>query len=193
MNNIQKLSTICACVLVLGVTSRTAQAKSADKHISKSELLQAYERLVQPQTNKQPLRKIAASRVKSQHKKAPARYHAVRTAKQQLRKKYRWGGTTPKRGFDCSGLMQYAYGSAQVKLPRTASEQYRFTKRVPLSRVQTGDLIFFHTRRSRKRINHVGIYMGDGNFIHAPRRGKRVSISKLNRYWKRRTIGAGRV
>lgn len=192
MNHIQKFCTMCVCVLLLAVTNTTVQAKSADKQLSKAELQYAYKRLVLSKTN-HGLSKKRAKSSKSQHKTAPARYKAVRVAKQQLRKKYRWGGTTPKRGFDCSGLMQYAYKSAQVRLPRTASEQYRFTKRIPLSRMQTGDLIFFHTRRSRKRVNHVGIYMGGGNFIHAPRKGKRVSISKLNRYWKRRVIGAGRV
>lgn len=197
MNYIQKIGVACACVLLLGVVNNTVQAKSTDQQISKAELQQAYKRLVKSKvrakTNTRRVGKKVASRSTSRHSKAPARYQALRIAKQQLRKKYRWGGTTPQRGFDCSGLMQYAYKSTKVRLPRTAAEQYRFTKKVPISRMQTGDLIFFHTRISRKRVNHVGIYVGGGNFIHAPRRGKRVSVTKLNRYWKRRVVGVGRV
>ena len=117
----------------------------------------------------------------------------VLSAKKQLRKRYRWGGTSPRTGFDCSGLMQYAYKSIKVNIPRTAREQYKFTKRIPLSKLQAGDLIFFHTRRTRTRVNHVGLYLGEGEFIHAPRRGKRVSVAKLNKYWRRKTVGAGRI
>lgn len=169
----------------------TAQAKSTDKELSQNQIRAAYHALL---SGKQAQRVNARKTInKTGSSKTPARYHAVRVAKQQLRKRYRWGGTSPKRGFDCSGLMQYAYKKASVKLPRTAAAQYRSTKRVSLSRLQTGDLIFFHTRRSRTRVNHVGIYLGGGKFIHAPRRGKRVSISRLNRYWKRRAVGAGRV
>ena len=197
MNYIQKLGMTCACVLLFGVVNNTAQAKSTDQKISKAELQQAYNRLVKSKpkgkANQRRASKTVNKRSKSRHSQAPARYQALRIAKQQLRKRYRWGGTTPQRGFDCSGLTQYAYKSTKVRLPRTAAEQYRFTKKVPVSRMQTGDLIFFHTRISPKRVNHVGIYVGGGNFIHAPRRGKRVSVSKLSRYWKRRVVGVGRI
>jgi len=121
------------------------------------------------------------------------RQRVVLSAKKQLRKRYRWGGASPRTGFDCSGLMQYAYKSIKVNIPRTAREQYKFTKRIPLSKLQAGDLIFFHTRRTRTRVNHVGLYLGEGKFIHAPRRGKRVSVAKLNKYWRRKTVGAGRI
>ncbi len=185
MNYIHKLCTACACVFLLGAVN-TVQAKSTTNQVSEADLQQAYKRLVQSKAKYN-------NRVKSQYKKTPARYQALRIAKQQINTRYRWGGASPKRGFDCSGLTQYAYKSAKVSLPRTAAEQYRFAKRVPLSRMQTGDLIFFHTRISRKRVNHVGIYMGGGNFIHAPRRGKPVSVNKLSRYWKRRIVGVGRI
>ena len=89
--------------------------------------------------------------------------------------------------------MQYAYQKANIRLPRTTSEQYKNTQRIPLAKLRVGDLIFFKTRRSRQRVNHVGIYMGGGNFIHAPRTGKRVSVAKLNKYWRKKVAGAGRV
>ncbi len=184
-----------------------AQAKSADVQLTEAELDKAYTKIYGKYQGKRHAfykaygkqykghqRKVTKKRVArvSSHR-TPARYKAVQAAKQQLRKRYRWGGSSPSRGFDCSGLMQYAYKKARIFLPRTAAAQYRSTKRVSLSRMQTGDLIFFHTRRSRSRVNHVGIYLGNGKFIHAPRSGKRVSVATLNRYWKRRLIGVGRV
>ena len=112
-------------------------------------------------------------------------------AKQMLRVPYRWGGTSPK-GFDCSGLVQYAFKRAGVILPRTAAEQYKATRRIKRKYTALGDLIFFHTRRRGRYINHVGIYLGRGLFIHAPGRGKRVKISTLSNYWKRKIVGVGR-
>jgi cell wall-associated NlpC family hydrolase len=186
----------------------SVQAKSVDKQLTEAELERAYTKIYGKYQGKRQAfykargkqykghktRVTTRQRVKqvSRHQ-VPARYKAVQAAKQQLRKRYRWGGSSPGRGFDCSGLMQYAFKKARIYLPRTAAAQYRSTKRVSLSRMQTGDLIFFHTRRSRSRVNHVGIYLGDGKFIHAPRTGKRVSVATLNGYWKRRVIGAGRV
>ena len=128
------------------------------------------------------------------HQQINSKNKAISIAKKQLKVRYRWGGTTPKRGFDCSGLTQYAFNKANISLPRTAASQYKNTQRVALSQLQTGDLIFFHTRRRKsKRVDHVGIYLGDNKFIHAPRRGKTVSITSLNTYWKRKVVGAGRV
>ncbi|MCK5897068.1 MAG: C40 family peptidase [Cocleimonas sp.] len=115
-------------------------------------------------------------------------------AKKQLKIRYRWGGASPRRGFDCSGLIQYSFKKANISLPRTAASQYKKTKRISLTQLQIGDLIFFHTRqRKRTRVNHVGLYLGNNTFIHAPRKGKRVTIAKLNRYWKGKVVGAGRI
>jgi len=195
-----------ACFLLFPLFN-SAQAKSTDVQLSDAELDKAYTKIYgKYQGKRRAFYKAYGKQYKGHQKKVtkkrvvqlsnhrtPARYRAVQAAKQQLRKRYRWGGTSPLRGFDCSGLMQYVYKVARVFLPRTAAAQYRSTKRVSLSRMQTGDLIFFHTRRSRSRVNHVGIYLGGGKFIHAPRSGKRVSVATLNRYWKRRLVGAGRV
>jgi len=187
-----KASLMAVCTLLLCIVG-TAHARS--NVISDSEMQNAYQRLVVSK----PKQRISAnhrqqSRLQSRLQNNHVRNRVIKTAKQQLRKKYRWGGANPTRGFDCSGLVQYAFKSANIHLPRTAAQQYGSTKRVSIAHLQTGDLIFFNTRRrSRSHINHVGIYMGGGNFIHAPRRGKRVSVGKLGKYWKRRIIGAGRV
>ena len=104
---------------------------------------------------------------------------------------YRYGGAGPQ-GFDCSGLVYYSYRKAGIAVPRGTGEQYRQSRRVKLSRLQPGDLIFF--RISRDRLSHVGIYAGSGRFIHAPSSGKRVAYASLdNPYWEARVIGAGRL
>ncbi len=174
---------LLACIILL--SSNKAFAKKT-QHKS-STLQKAYYQLIQKPAKKHS-QKYKASRLAD-----ASRYRAVQVAKQQLRKKYRWGGKSPRTGFDCSGLMQYAYQKANIKIPRTAAEQYKSTKRVHLANLRVGDLIFFKTRRTRQRVNHVGIYMGAGNFIHAPRPGKHVTVAKLNKYWNRKVVGAGRI
>ena len=103
---------------------------------------------------------------------------------------YRFGGASP-RGMDCSGLVHYAYRKIGVTVPRTVATQRRHAFPVSLSELQAGDLLFF--RLGGRRVSHVGIYIGDKQFVHAPRTGKRVSITRLsNTYWKKRLAGAGR-
>ena len=103
---------------------------------------------------------------------------------------YRYGGSTP-RGFDCSGLVYYSFRKTGVHVPRTTRAQYRNAWRVPRKDLQPGDLVFFKT--SRREVSHVGIYAGNNQFIHAPSRGKRVSLTSMNdEYWGRRFIAAGR-
>ena len=179
------------CLLLL-VTHSNAYAK---KNNNDKQLIQAYNLLVKKSQKKTKKHFI---KVKNNHHKKKQQIwspqiNATLVAKKQINKKYRWGGTNPHTGFDCSGLMQYAYKASRIHLPRTAAAQYKHTKRVSMNNLRVGDLIFFHTRRTRARVNHVGIYLGGGKFIHAPRRGKLVSITDLNRYWLRKAVGAGRV
>ena len=103
---------------------------------------------------------------------------------------YRYGGSTP-RGFDCSGLVYYAYYKAGIRIPRSTMAQYRHAQRVALKNLQPGDLVFF--RIARRSVTHVGIYAGNGRFIHAPSRGRVVSYDSLDDpYWKKRLVAAGR-
>jgi cell wall-associated NlpC family hydrolase len=112
------------------------------------------------------------------------------TARDMLGKPYRYGGQSP-RGFDCSGLVVYSYRRAGIQLPRTAAEQRRHAAPVSFAQLRPGDLLFF--RLQGAKTSHVGIYMGEGRFIHAPSSGKRVTRSPLNHpYWSERLIGAGR-
>ncbi|CAD5106446.1 C40 family peptidase [Zestomonas carbonaria] len=106
---------------------------------------------------------------------------------------YRWGGTTPK-GFDCSGLVRYAFHEIDmVNLPRTSSAMASTGgKKVSRSELQPGDLLFFNIKS--RRINHVAIYLGNDRFIHAPRRGKAVTIDSLEKpYWRQHYALAKRV
>lgn len=106
---------------------------------------------------------------------------------------YRFGGTSPSTGFDCSGFMQHIFRKAfAVNLPRTSAEQARVGTYVARSDLQPGDMVFFRTHGSR--ISHVGMYVGNNRFIHAPRTGKRIEIVSLsNKYWNARYATARRV
>jgi len=113
----------------------------------------------------------------------------VRTAKKYQGVPYRYGGETP-RGFDCSGYVMYVYKLNGILLPRSVRAQYRAGRPIGIRQARPGDLVFFRTSRKR-RLSHVGIYMGDRRFIHAPRTGKRVTVADMrNPYWKKRYIGA---
>ena len=118
-------------------------------------------------------------------------WQIVKAARQQVGSPYRYGGTTPK-GFDCSGLVQFAHRQVGISIPRTTQTQLQRAHRVPLSELQPGDVVFFQL--SRRKVSHVGIYSGSWRFIHAPSRGKRVSYASLEEpYWKKRIIAAGRL
>jgi cell wall-associated NlpC family hydrolase len=114
---------------------------------------------------------------------APGATHGgvVGIALQYLGVPYLWGGTTPS-GFDCSGFVQYCYRQVGVNLPRTSREQFKigtFIAASDLSALKPGDLLFFGYNADPSRIHHVAMYVGDGNFIHAPGTGDHVKISSL--------------
>ena len=107
--------------------------------------------------------------------------------------RYRWGGTSPESGLDCSGLVRYVFQQVTgVTLPRTAKEMSRLGDKVALPDLKPGDLVFFNTRRFA--FSHVGIYLGDNHFIHAPRRGREVEVATIDgSYWQQRFNGARRL
>ena len=115
---------------------------------------------------------------------------ALDTARKMLGVPYRYGGTDP-RGFDCSGLVQYAFNHAGVKLPRTSRDIFRSSQLIDPKKLQAGDLVFFAI--SKSKVSHVGIYDDRNRFIHAPSSGKGVSYASLeNSYWRERLVGIGR-
>lgn len=106
---------------------------------------------------------------------------------------YKWGGNTPQGGFDCSGLVGYVFlDAASIHLPRTTREIARFDASTPpRDRLASGDLVLFGDRSG---IFHVGIYVGEGRFVHAPSRGGTVRLDRLDGpYWGRHYTGARRV
>ena len=106
---------------------------------------------------------------------------------------YRWGGTDPSNGFDCSGLVGYVFRNALgIELPRVSRDMAKNGELVTdRAKLVAGDLVFFGRKG---RVNHVGIYLGDGRFVHAPRTGKDVTVSSLDQgYWSGRFVQARRV
>ncbi|MFT4268024.1 MAG: C40 family peptidase [Xenophilus sp.] len=106
---------------------------------------------------------------------------------------YRRGGVSADTGFDCSGFVRAMYDKSVGKLlPRRAEEQAAATEKIDRSELKPGDLVFFNTMR--RAFSHVGIYIGDGKFIHSPRSGSSVRVEDMNvSYWQRRFNGARRV
>jgi cell wall-associated NlpC family hydrolase len=106
---------------------------------------------------------------------------------------YRYGGTSPQTGLDCSGLVRYVFQQVTgVTLPRTAKEMSRIGDQVAPDELRPGDLVFFNTRRFA--FSHVGIYLGDNRFIHAPARGREVEVATFDRsFWQKRFNGARRL
>ena len=105
---------------------------------------------------------------------------------------YRWGGRSPRSGFDCSGLVQAVCAKWGILLPRLGGEQYHAGVPVKPADLQPGDLVFFKNTYKRG-ISHVGIYIGENCFVHAPGRGKYVCISRLDGYHKNHWAGARRL
>lgn len=119
--------------------------------------------------------------------------HVLDTALDFLGVDYRWGGESAQEGFDCSGLVQFVFLKATgLLLPRTALQMSHTGEAVRKNALQPGDLVFFHTLRHA--FSHVGIYIGNGEFVHAPSRGGQVRIESLHsHYWNTRYNGARRI
>jgi cell wall-associated NlpC family hydrolase len=113
---------------------------------------------------------------------------AARIAVQAVGVPYRWGGASPASGFDCSGLVYWAYRHLGVELPHSSYALYDLGRHVPRTRLKAGDLVFFYG------LGHVGIYLGRNRMVHAPSSGKRVEIVTLHgSHYGSRLVGARRV
>jgi cell wall-associated NlpC family hydrolase len=106
--------------------------------------------------------------------------------------RYRRGGHAPSTGFDCSGFVHYVFAQVLgIDLPQNSVGQYQIGKKIARTDMMTGDLVFFKTHGVH--ISHVGIYLGDGRFIHSPTTGERVRVDNLaSHYWAHRFAGARR-
>lgn len=116
---------------------------------------------------------------------------AVAHAREMIGKPYRYGGASPA-GFDCSGLVRYSYDRAGISLPRATGAQRQSTVLISARNLRAGDLVFFD--QEGKKASHVGIYLGDGRFVHAPSSGGRVRTDSLGAaYWKKHFVEARRI
>ncbi len=130
--------------------------------------------------------------VKPDNRSGATPEQVISIAKSMIGVQYRYGGNTPKTGFDCSGLVYFSYLQVGITLPRTSSAQYKASKPVSKKSIRRGDLLFF--RIHRRKISHVGIYLGNNQFVHAPSSGKKVSIGELDSpYWRKRFVRGGRI
>ena len=117
----------------------------------------------------------------------------INTAMGMIGIPYRFGGTSAETGFDCSGFVRAIYqDTIGHLLPRKADDQAKATQKIDKKELKPGDLVFFNTMR--RTFSHVGIYVGDGQFIHSPSKGKSVRVENMNTsYWAKRFNGARRV
>lgn len=105
--------------------------------------------------------------------------------------RYAYGGTDPLQGFDCSGLVYYAYGQAGYRVPRTSQELFRAARKISVGAADPGDLMFF---QDQTKLSHVGIYLGDGLFVHAPASGQNVAVGSLDTpYYQQHLVAVGRL
>ena len=106
---------------------------------------------------------------------------------------YRNGGNSPETGFDCSGLVAHVFREAYgIRLPQNARAQSQYGARVSLAELRAGDLVFYNTLN--RSFSHVGIYLGDGRFVHAPKTGAQIRIEPIrSSYWMKRFDGARRI
>ena len=133
-------------------------------------------------------------RVENQHSNAEVSndkgQQIAKLAQTMLGSPYKYGGNTPN-GFDCSGLVFYTHGKLGIHTPRTSLKQFKTAKIITSKQLRSGDLVFF--KLNKYNVSHVGIYIGQGRFIHAPKSGKRVSVNYLHdEFWQPKFVSAGR-
>ena len=117
----------------------------------------------------------------------------ARTAQTQIGKRYRSGGTSPGTGFDCSGLIWWAYRQHGVTVPRVTTDQARAGSGVGRQQARAGDILVFRTSSGAAGL-HTGLYTGNGGFVHSPSSGKRIRMDAIHdAYWSRRLIGVRRI
>lgn len=170
-------STVSACadLHVKPITNATANTNPA---IEKINWYSPEQRAKEARRQNADASRVAASQA------SDAAAVAIGYARGKIGIPYLWGGTgtAPQGGrFDCSGLAQAAYAKAGIRLPRVANDQWNTTDVHPSwNELKPGDLVFFGQRGNSRSIHHVGIYIGDGEMIHAPRTGTKIRINKVH-------------
>ncbi len=136
---------------------------------------------------------LGACGSKNYSQKSSGKGYAVsKTAQTQIGKYYRFGGTSPKTGFDCSGLIMWAYDKHGIDVPRNTKAQATVGKKVHSSKARPGDIVVFRSKSTSSGY-HTALYIGDNKFVHSPKTGAKVRIESLNTYWKPRLYSVRRV
>lgn len=173
----------CKWLLVLALACGSVQAApTADEALSQDRLTQILKE-----------RGLGANLQTVGHTVATNTSSLINTAMGMIGIPYRFGGTSADTGFDCSGFVRAIYqDTVGHLLPRRADEQAKATQKIDKKELKPGDLVFFNTMR--RAFSHVGIYVGNGQFIHSPSKGKTVRVEDMNTsYWAKRFNGARRV
>lgn len=178
----QSPQTVKSSVTAVKKSYRKSYGRQRGKGITAAKLIR----------HEKPLKLTPAHKKRYQH----AKQTAMAKLMNQMGKPYHRGGSSPRTGFDCSGLIYYAYKDiVKIKMPRTANEMYHLRDAAPIKRseLEMGDLVFFRIN-NHGNADHVGVYLGNGKFIQSPRTGEEIHISQLdNDYWQNHYIGARRV
>ena len=173
----------CKWLLVLALVCGSVQAApTADEALSQDRLTQILKE-----------RGLGANLQTVGHTVATNTSSLINTSMGMIGIPYRFGGTSADTGFDCSGFVRAIYqDTVGHLLPRRADEQAKATQKIDKKELKPGDLVFFNTMR--RAFSHVGIYVGNGQFIHSPSKGKTVRVEDMNTsYWAKRFNGARRV
>lgn len=183
-----------------GYRSNAHQIQQAQQQQAQIQAYQNQQRINQARQNKQRVERAKVPQ-KSNHasqqthanaivNKTPTRNLMTRIAQSTIGKPYKWGGSNPQQGFDCSGLMTYVHENALgIKIPRTAAQQRDKSRTISYAQLQPGDMLFFKTG---KNSNHVGVYVGDRKFVHAATGSKQVKVASMDSsYWHKRFVKFG--
>jgi len=174
-----------------GFTGYTAKSSASAPYVATNSNTTAVSRPTASKAHRNAPGKIATAALAAANKQSSA---VLSRAVNVLGTPYRWGGSSPSKGFDCSGLVKYAFNDVKaVNLPRSSSEMASgHGQKVERKDLKPGDLLFFNIKS--RTVNHVAIYLGNDRFIHAPRRGKSVTIDTLKKpYWQSHYVVAKRV
>lgn len=174
-----------------GFTGYTANSSASAPYVATNSKTKAVSRPTASKAHRKAPGKIATASLAAANKQSSA---VLSRAVNVLGTPYRWGGSSPSKGFDCSGLVKYAFNDVKaVNLPRSSSEMASgHGQKVDRKDLKPGDLLFFNIKS--RTVNHVAIYLGNDRFIHAPRRGKSVTIDTLKKpYWQSHYVVAKRV
>ena len=185
----KKLSALLSLIVLSQLISACSQGRYAHSQQPQRDQQQAtaQQNNQQQTTHPQFTQQAQQSAVYNSH---PVRNKMVQIATSAVGTPYKWGGDSPQKGFDCSGLMSYVHKNALgMKIPRTTAKQRDSSRTIPYRQLQPGDMLFFKTG---SKTNHVGVYIGNRKFVHAPSSGKRVTVASMdNAYWHKRFVKFG--